>query len=173
MSGTAQGRRSLTLRAIMTAWCTLAPLAGTVVAGPFEDAVSAYGRGDNATALRLLRPLADGGRADAQTRLGAMYDNGNGVSQNYAEAVRLYRRAADQGYADAQNRLGLMYYDGNGVPKDYVQAYKWFSLAASKYEATETLRPEAAIQNRDRVAAKMTPAEIAEAQRLARGWKPQ
>jgi uncharacterized protein len=145
---------------------------GTAVAGPFEDAISAYNRGDNTTAMRLFRPLAEEGRADAQTRLGAMYDNGNGVAQDYGEAIKWYRKAADQGYAEAQNRLGLMYYDGNGVPKDYVQAYKWFSLAASKYEALEALRPEAAIQNRDRVAAKMTPAQIAEAQKLANEWKP-
>jgi TPR repeat protein len=67
----------------------------------------------------------------------------------------------------------LCIYDGNGVPKDYVQAHKWFNLAAPKYEASEALRPETAIQNRDRVAAKMTPAQIAEAQRLAREWRPQ
>ena len=91
---------------------------GTAVAGPFEDAISAYDRGDNTTAIRLFRPLAGEGRADAQTRLGAMYDNGNGVAQDYAEAIKWYRNAADQGYAEAQNRLGLMYYDGNGVPKD-------------------------------------------------------
>jgi TPR repeat protein len=85
----------------------------------------------------------------------------------------VYRKAADQGYAQAQNKLGLLYYDGNGVPKNYVQAYKWFDLAASKYETSESLRPEAAIQNRDRVAAKMTPSEVEEAQRLVREWKPQ
>jgi TPR repeat protein len=166
-------RRSPTLRTMAAAWFALATLAGTVVAGPFEDAISAYDRGDNATALRLLRPLAEEGRADAETSLGAMYDNGNGVAQNYAEAVKWYRKAADQGYAQAQNKLGLLYYDGNGVPKNYVQAYKWFDLAASKYETSESLRPEAAIQNRDRVAAKMTPSEVEEAQRLVREWKPQ
>jgi TPR repeat protein len=58
---------------------------GTAVAGPFEDAISAYGRGDNTTATRLFHPLAEEGRADAQTRLGAMYDNGNGVARDYAE----------------------------------------------------------------------------------------
>jgi TPR repeat protein len=102
-------RRSVTLRGMMAASFTLATLGGTAIAGPFDDAISAYNRGDNATAMRLLRPLAEEGHADAQTRLGAMYDNGNGVAQDYAEAVKWYRKAADQGYADAQNRLGLMY----------------------------------------------------------------
>src|ERR1700693_5619826 len=72
-------RRSPTLRTMAAAWFVLATLAGTVVAGPFEDAISAYDRGDNATALRLLRPLAEEGHADAETSLGEMYDNGNGV----------------------------------------------------------------------------------------------
>lgn len=50
--------------------------AGTAIAGPLEDAVTAYGHGDCATALRLLRPLANQGDAPAQNNLGAMYGRG-------------------------------------------------------------------------------------------------
>jgi TPR repeat protein len=70
-----------------------------------------------------------------------------------------------QGHADAQYSLGVAYEMGQGVPQDYVEAYKWFSLAAAGVE-------EAAIKSRDDVARQMTPAQITEAQRLAREWKP-
>jgi hypothetical protein len=74
----------------------LVAIARAAVAGPLEDAVAAAGRDDYATALRLFRPLADQGNALAQYALGVMYDNGQGVQQNYAEAAKWYRKAADQ-----------------------------------------------------------------------------
>ncbi len=79
--------------------------------------------------------------------------------------VKLYLMAAEQGVAQAQYNLGVMYGDGEGVPQDYVQAHLWFNLAAAQGQ-------EQAKKNRDIVAEKMTPAQIAEAQRLARDWKP-
>ena len=94
-----------------------------------------------------------------------MYENGNGVPQDYAEAVKWYRKAADQGYARAQNNLGVMYNRGQGVPQDYVMAHMWFNLAAA-------LGDEKALKTRDALAKNMTSEQIAEAQRLAREWKP-
>ena len=67
-----------TLQAAFAAWLIAAVLAGIAVAGPFEDADSAYKRADYATAMRLLRPLADQGHAGAQYNLGVMYGNGRG-----------------------------------------------------------------------------------------------
>ncbi len=106
--------------------------AAPVVAGQFEDATAAYQSGDYATALRLFRPLADQGKADAQYNLGFMYANGLGVGKDFAEAAKWYRLAADQGNAHAQFGLGIMYYDGRGVPEDDVEATKWFRLAANQ-----------------------------------------
>ena len=89
------------------------------------------------------------------------------------EALRLKRRsirlAAEQGSADAQFSLGVMYTNGRGVPQDYVRAHKWLNLATSRASAEMNKRFGAA---RDRVGEKMTSAQIAEAQRLAREWKP-
>jgi uncharacterized protein len=180
----------------------LAAIAGTAFAGPLEDGNAAYQRGDYATALKLLRPLVDQGRADAQDLLAIMYYVGQGVPQNRDEAIRLYRLAAEQGNAHAQDALGFAYREGvgaqkddtaaakwfrkaadqdnidaqfnigemyelgTGVPQDYVLAYMWFSLVASR-----GTRPYA-ITSRDRVAQQMTPEQIAEAQKLAREWKP-
>lgn len=96
-----------------------------------------------------------------------MYVNGRGVPQDYAEAVKWYRLAAEQGDADAMNLLGGMYGTGKGVPQDYAEAHKWHNLAASR--STGDLH-ERASELRDSVAQMMTPAQIAEAQRLAREW---
>ena len=147
-------------------------LAAPVTAGPFEDGFAAAERGDYATAFKLWRSLADQGYASAQYNLGFMYANGEGVKQDYAEAVTWYRKAADQGHAGAQNNLGVMYRDGQGVKQDYVQAHKWLNLAAARYPASEAERRDKSVKNRDLVAAKMTPAQIAKAQKLARDWKP-
>ena len=73
--------------------------------------------------------------------------------------------AAEQGYADGQLMLGASYKFGEGVPQDYVQAHMWFNLAAANGNVV-------AIEARNRIAASMTPEQIAEAQKLARKWKP-
>jgi Sel1 repeat len=93
--------------------------ASIVRAGPLEDGNAAYQRGDIATALRLLQPLAEQGNAYAQFSLGVMYANGQGVTQDYKEAVEWYRRSAEQGFAIAQSNLGVMYANGRGVSQDY------------------------------------------------------
>ena len=85
--------------------------------------------------------------------------------QDYDEAAAWYRLSADQGLAGAQNDLSIMYYMGYGVPEDLVLAHMWISLAANQgYKQ--------AIGNRAKVAEQMNPAEIAEAERLAREWLP-
>lgn len=123
---------------------------------------------DYAAALRWYRKAADQGFSLAQYSLGLMYFHGQGVRQDYAVAVGWYRKAAEKGLALAQNNLGTMYFNGQGVRQDYVQAHKWFNLAVSRYAASESEPRVRAVKNRDVVAAKMTPAQIAEAQKLAR-----
>ena len=86
------------------------------------------------------------------------------MAQDYAAAAGWYRKAADQGNADAQYNLGNKYANGQGVPQDYVQAHKWFNLSATSGDAD-------AVKNRDLVASKLSPAQIAEAQRLASAWR--
>jgi len=54
-----------------------------------------------------------------------------------------------------------MYRDGDGVIQDFVKAHMWANIASS-------LGAEDAAGLRDKVANKMTPEQIGEAQRLAR-----
>ena len=83
---------------------------------------------------------------------------------DYATALKEWRPLAEQGDAAAQYNLGVMYREGQGVPQDDVQAYLWMNLAAAQgFEQAQKVR--------DLMARKMTPAQRADAQRLAREWK--
>jgi TPR repeat protein len=96
---------------------------------------------------------------------------GRGVPLDFAEAVKWYRKAANQGYAEAQYNLGILYATGGGVAQDYVQAHTWLNLAASRFPA-DHYRDDAVTMRDLVVAPNMTTAQIAEAQKLAREWRP-
>jgi TPR repeat protein len=117
---------------------------------------------NNKTALKWYRLAAEQGNARAQSKLGLMYKTGKGVPQDYKTAVKWYRLAAEQGYALAQSNLGTMYYSGQGVLKNYVSAHMWFNLGSTSGKSKN------ASKNRDIIAKLMTPAQIADAQKLAR-----
>jgi len=138
-----------------------------------RTAAAAYERKDMATAVRLWRIWAERGNAEARTLLGAMYWSGEGVPRDHKEAARFYLLAADQGYARAQNGIGFMLGFGEGIPpRDDVEAYKWLSLAVERYTAKNEDRLIQAKHDLATLAKRMNPAQIAEAQRRARAWKP-
>lgn len=120
---------------------------------------------DYQKAARWYRLAAAKGDAAAQLLLARLYDTGQGVMQDYQEAVCWYRLAAEQGNSLALERLGLMYYQGQGVSQDYMKAYMWFNLAEKSGE-------KFGIDLRDTLAKQMTPAQIAEAEKLTREWTP-
>ncbi|THJ23047.1 MAG: sel1 repeat family protein [Nitrospira sp. CG24E] len=189
------------MRRFLFAVLLIVACATGAAADSYEDAVSAYERGDYTRAAQLLRPFAEQGdalaqynlgvlyrkgrgvpqddvqarqwyekaavqgQAKAQFNLGTLYFNGEGVAKDYQQALRWFRLAADQGEAVAQTKIAIMYDDGQGVPHDIVQTYKWYSLAATNGD-----KPAAEL--RDATAKEMTPAQIAEAQKLVREWKP-
>ncbi len=131
----------------------------------FQAGFDAYKRGDYDTALKEWRPLAEQGDAVAQNNLGGMYHNGQGVPKDYQEAAKWYRQAAEQGDAEAQFNLGEMYHRGQGVPRDDVLAHMWVTLAAAHGIAV-------AVKWRDLFEKPMTLDQLAEAQRLAKEWRP-
>jgi TPR repeat protein len=167
----------------------------------FQAGEDAYLRGDYATAVHEWRPLAKQGNVLAQYSLGVLYDNGYGVPQDYGQARQWWEQAAAQGNADAQYNLGVLYSNGHGVPQDYGQARQWYEKAAAQGIARAQYSLGALYSNgygvpqdfvqahkwyilagangnkkaasfRDALAKQMTPAQIGEAQRLAREWKP-
>jgi len=84
-------------------------------------------------------------------------------------SLKEFGKLARHGHTEAQYNLGLMYEEGWCVPQDYVLAHMWINIAASRMAGEEQ---KAYSKARDRVAKKMTPSQIAEAQKLAREWKP-
>jgi TPR repeat protein len=144
---------------------------------------------DFGEALKWYRLAADQSSSYAENVIGIAYEHGLHVAQDDAEAFRWYRRAANKIYErpgnswihSPQYNIAAMYASGRGTAQDYVQALMWFTLAAafgdtkppgplgiklvdtSKYTAPE---------QRDRLLPLMTSAQIAEAERLARDWRP-
>ncbi len=125
---------------------------------------------DNVEAVKWYRLAAEQDDAGAQFSLGVMYENGSGIPQDYAEAAKWYRLAAEQGHAYGQATVASMYAKGMGVIQNYVLAHMWFDLAAARMPPGEDR--DWAVSNRDIAEGRMTPAQVAEAQRLAREWKP-
>ena len=90
-----------------------------------------------------------------------MYDNGQGVLQDYKTAVKWYILSAEQGNAEAQYNLGVMYALGQGVIEDKVYAHMWVNLASlNGFEMSEEIN--------ELLAEIMTPSQIEKAQQLAR-----
>ncbi len=120
---------------------------------------------DHRDAVYWYRMAAQQRHAGALYRLCVLSDKGRGMAQDYQEALRWCQLASDQGHGQAMFIIGQHYANGQGVLKDVVQAHQWYNLAAAHgYEA--------AAKWRDRLALDMTAIQIAQAQFLARNWKP-
>lgn len=154
-----------------------------------------------AAQAKELRKSAEAGDASVQYRLGLLYEEGSSVPQNSIQAKEWVEKAATQGHAGAQVHLGTMYLQGNGAPQsaqmalvwfnkaaeqeeglafakiggiyargrgvlqDFIQAHMWYNLGAAHGDLK-------AAEARDALAPQMSPTQIAEAQRLAREWRP-
>ena len=84
----------------------------------------------------------------------------------HSEALHEWQAAANAGDAKAMLALGRLYVQGLGAPQNYVQAHTWFNLAASRGEAE-------AVTERDALAGRMAPEQVAKAQDQAAAWQPE
>jgi TPR repeat protein len=116
-------------------------------------------------AKKWFEEAAKQGHAEAQVNLGTLYLRGKGAPQSAQMALFWFSRAAEQGDAPAFAKLGLMYAEAQGVPQDFIQAHMWYHLAAATGDENSAAR-------RDILAMTMTSAQIIEAQKRAREWKP-
>ncbi len=117
------------MRYLLLALCLVAGLAGTASAD-VKNGINAYQRGDYATAMRELKPLAEQDDVDAQYHLGEMYLHGHGVGRNFVVAAAWYAKAAEGGHPRAQASLGGLYALGLGVYQDFGTAFFWMITAA-------------------------------------------
>ena len=132
----------------------------------YPTGYTAFQRGDYATAYRAWQPLAEHGMAKAQFNLGILYARGLGAPQNDTRAATWFHKAAQQNNVEAQFNLGILYAQGRGVTQDDGQAYLWLHLAARQGHAN-------AVRGLEILARRMSPAQVAETQVLARAWQPQ
>ena len=127
---------------------------------------------DLVAAVKWLRFAVKGDDQSGESTLATLYRIGRGVPKDLEEAARLYRLAAEQGDSDSQASLGFLYVSGDGVVKDYVQAHMWLNLCAVHSSSPGIASVDPCRDGREALEAMMTPAQIAEAQSLARNWKP-
>ena len=125
---------------------------------------------DLVTARGWYEKAAAQGHAVAQYYLGRMYFKGESVSKDYTKARQWWEQAAAHGNSWSQVNLGWMYLDGQGVPMSLVQAYMWLNLAVAYSTGDEQ---KFAVKTRDDIAHQMTPAQIAEANRLTQQCQAQ
>ena len=125
---------------------------------------------DDAEALTWYRRAADHGSAAGQRMVGDFYQKGRGVAASLAEAARWYRRAADGDDIRAQYLLAQLYFDGRGVDRDFSSAYVWYSIAAGQAPLADNRL--GLLELRNIAAARMTPAQLAEANTRVAAWKP-
>jgi len=125
-------------------------------------------RVNGAEAVRWFNRAAAQGMPRAEYELGKCYLEGSGVSRDIVEGIRRVQQAAEAGEPLAQNRLGLAYQQGEGLAKDPVRAYQWFALAAAQDdENVNEIRVNLA-----KAETLLSKEQVAEAQRLAREFKP-
>lgn len=103
----------------------------------------------------------------SQYHLALAYLGGKGgLARDANEAVALLRRAANQRLPAAQAAIGQLYNRGTGVPADYVLAYMWFNLARAQGFNPQWMREAMGALEK-----KMTPEQLADAQRRSREWR--
>ena len=151
-----------------TKWFQKAAEQGNVEAQYYLGTCYGNGEGvekDSGEAVLWFSKAAKQGDARAQYSLGIACCDGVGVERNEVEGVNWKLKAAAQGLAGAQYEVGSAYFNGRGVARNYVQAYMWMSLALAQGNVT-------AGKYMPVVEQKLTPEQIAEAQELAREFKP-
>jgi hypothetical protein len=124
---------------------------------------------DFSHAADLCQKSAEQGNADAQSFFGWMYRNGVGKKKNATEALKWFSRSAEKNNVYSLVTLGAMYATGEGTKKDLVQAYKW-TIVAKTIEGDDGRDAIEFSRDVDDLAAKMTPADVAAAKKLASDW---
>ena len=126
----------------------------------YQAGLEAAKKGKLKEAYEQWLPLGKQGDMLIQFKLGVMYDQGKGVTQDHEEAFKWYYLSAEQGLANAQYNLGSMYAKGEGVAKDEILSYLWWNIAGSSGHRKAEI-------NKALLEKKMSPSQIAQAREMA------
>jgi len=137
----------------------VAPQAGLASRPPAAVSLAEPEAGEPAPVVASVKPKPD--------PLAAQLRDGEGAlkSGDYASALEIFRPLAQGGSARAQVRLAEMYAMGFGVKQDPIQSYIWYSLAA---RGGDTI----AAAGRDRMAARLQPVQVNQADKVVENWRP-
>lgn len=162
-----------------------------------EVAQAALAKGEGAMALKLFKPLAKSGNAEAAYWIADIYAHGIGLPRDETEAIAYLKQSATKGYVPAEAKLGKLYADGERTVQNFGAADSWLSKAAMKGNAASerdlgrlyekgfgvprdlsqayawyenaVLRGDTEAQRlRDRVVAQLPPKDLTRAEALAR-----
>lgn len=127
-------------------------------------------RNDWKAGVKWMRPAAAQGLPPAQFALGLAYEAGKGARRNEKTAAKWYLAAADHGETGAQSRVASLYERGAGVDQDYKESYFWYAVALRDPKDATAKEDNDGLK---RVAAKLSAADVADAAKIAQGWKPE
>ena len=127
----------------------------------FDKGFTAFFNSDFEKAWKELKPLAEKGHANAQQKVGTMYEYGYGSLQDYTEALKWYKLSARGGYFVGQYRLAEMYKKGLGIPQNNILAHVWFNIASVNGQLYSA-------DYRDKLAELMSPNDVLKAQEIAK-----
>src|SRR5947208_12454791 len=129
-------RKSILYGCAIMALVSVSGASSVAWAGPWEDGMVAYNRGDYVPAIRLFRPLAEKGNPKAQSVIGVMYRKGEGVARSSARAFMWFSLAAARG--DAKAKAELHEVSKDMTPAEIAQAQDMMQTCeASNYRQCE------------------------------------
>lgn len=103
------------------------------LAASLEKAIEAYEFEEYDNAIKWLKPWAADGEAEAQYRLGLIYENGyGGVDIKTRNALKWYRLAAEQGHRSAKRRLESLRKSASNAGGTESVATQWYQDLAEE-----------------------------------------
>ncbi|HVY84726.1 MAG TPA: AAA family ATPase [Caulobacterales bacterium] len=108
---------------------------------------------------------AAAGNIRAMHDLGVYLARGDGGVRDEMSAFRWFKLAAERGVADSQYNLAVLYAQGRGVSADLSEALTWFLIAARSADETAMRQAQA-------LEARLTPAQVQQAQSRANAFTP-
>lgn len=147
----AQKKKSRSIHQIILLNIIVPLLFSTPAGAGWDEGMAASQKGDHKKAYEELLPIAEQGHVSAQTTIGVMYYNGQGVPVDYEAALVWLSLAAGKGHDVAQFNLAVMFDSGTGTDQDFNEAANWYRRAAQQGHVRAQYNLAAMYENGDGV----------------------